>query len=119
MLRLRRRSDFLRAKRGHSYATPGLVLQVLSHPLPTPARFGLIASRKVGNAPARNRARRRLRALAKAFLPRWGKDKSWNDSRDYVLIARSQTATLPWATLQQNLKTCLERLAQQNKTKQV
>jgi ribonuclease P protein component len=47
-----------------------------------PSRFGLTASRKVGNAPARNRARRRLREMVRAFGP-------LPDGFDVVLIAKT------------------------------
>ncbi len=52
-----------------------------------PIRYGLTASRKVGNAVTRNRARRRLRVLAHDILPRHAAP-----GYDYVLIARAATA---------------------------
>lgn len=107
---LRQRSDFLRvARTGRKWAMPGLVLQVA----PTPddgdgddvARFGLTASRKVGNAVRRNRARRRLRALARLVLVAHAVP-----GHDYVLIARHTTPERPFDALIGDLKAALSRL---------
>ena len=49
-------------------------------------RVGFTASRKVGNAVVRNRAKRRLRAAAAEILARDGRSGT-----DYVLIARAGT----------------------------
>jgi ribonuclease P protein component len=57
-------------------------------------RVGLTVSRKVGNAVVRNRARRRLRAVANEVLPRLAAP-----GLDYVLIGRAQTPHRAYATL--------------------
>ena len=58
-------------------------------------RVGFTCSKKVGNAVARNRAKRRLRAAARAVLPAHGRP-GW----DYVLIGRPEaTAARPFASL--------------------
>jgi len=67
-----------------------------------PIRFGLTASKKVGNAPTRNRARRRLREAARQLLPRLGMA-----GVDYVLIARTATAEAEWARLLDDLGSAL------------
>lgn len=113
--RLKRRREFLEvAGQGRKWATPGLVLQALQRPAerrdelpdaPSALRYGLTASRKVGGAVARNRARRRLRALAEQWLPRAGQPGT-----DYVLIARSSTVERPFAELEQDLRTALEKI---------
>jgi len=59
---------------------------------------GFTASRKVGGAVERNRAKRRLRAVAAAVLPLLGRDK-----HDYVLIAKSATLTRPFPALTEDL----------------
>lgn len=62
-------------------------------------RVGYTASKKVGNAVTRNRAKRRLRALARDLLPKLGQDGC-----DYVLIARAGTTTTrDYAALQSDL----------------
>ena len=57
-------------------------------------RLGLTASRKVGNAVQRNRARRRLRALARTELSARARP-----GVDYVMIARRATAEIGWDDL--------------------
>lgn len=97
--RLKRRPEFLRVAAARtSAARPGLVLQAMRRSEPDgsgrPVRFGLTVSRKVGNAVARNRARRRLRAAAELTLPRHGEA-----GVDYVLIGRRGTLHRPFASL--------------------
>ena len=87
---------------------PGFVLQA-RHRAPDEAsgiRVGYTCSRKVGNAVARNRAKRRLRALAAAMIPGHGRD-GW----DYVLIGRAgATASRRFAVMQDELATALARV---------
>lgn len=66
---------------------------------------GFTASRKVGNAVARNRAKRRLREAARQLLPRYGLA-----GVDYVLVARQSTPEANWAALLDDLKSALIRL---------
>jgi ribonuclease P protein component len=106
--RLKQRREFLTvAGQGRKWATPGLVLQALHRPEAQQGlRYGLTASRKVGGAVVRNRARRRLRALAERLLPAAGRLDT-----DYVLIARAATVARPAEALEQDLRTALERVA--------
>jgi ribonuclease P protein component len=67
---------------------------------------GFTASRKVGGAVVRNRAKRRLREAARLTLPALGRSGC-----DYVLIARGGVATRPWPRLLDDLKSALIRLA--------
>jgi ribonuclease P protein component len=68
-------------------------------------RVGFTASRKVGNAVVRNRAKRRLRAAAARILSHEGRPGT-----DYVLIARGTTAERPFAALLVDLDTALRRV---------
>lgn len=107
LLRLRQRRQFLAvAATRVSCAASGLVLQVrrLSDPAETPA-IGYTASKKVGNAVARNRAKRRLRALAAEMMP------TALRGHHYVLIARTATVTRPFEALRRDLAYCLRRLS--------
>jgi ribonuclease P protein component len=67
--RLKRRREFLAvAGSGERAVAPGLILQAGRPTDGNQLRVGFTASRKVGNAVARNRARRRLRAASEAVL---------------------------------------------------
>jgi ribonuclease P protein component len=114
--RLKRRSDFLRvAATRRRAAMPGLVLQIAETPAdatagqpPTgheTARIGYTASRKVGGAVQRNRARRRLRAAVGRVMPAHAASQ-----RDYVVIARKGTLDRPFERLVGDLEAALKRL---------
>jgi ribonuclease P protein component len=96
--RIKRRADFLRAQKFRRQFTPGLTLEACPSPGdaagPRQCRLGVTASRKVGSAVKRNRAKRRLRAAAAALLPLLGRE-----GHDYVLIAKGATLTRPYAAL--------------------
>jgi len=111
--RLKRRADFLRvAAARRRWTAPGLVLQVCPQPAPTgpegeiaeAIRVGFTSSRKVGNAVKRNRARRRLKAVAAELIP--GRAKP---GLDLVLIARTATVDCPFDDLRRDLLQGLER----------
>lgn len=116
--RLKRRPDFLKvAAAREKSVTPGLILQARRRPKAGPPaagkpdedeveiRVGFTVSRKVGNAVERNRARRRLRAVAQDILPDHGRTGT-----DYVLIGRRGTLERPYAALSEDLRKALRRL---------
>lgn len=72
-------------------------------------RVGYTASKKVGNAVMRNRAKRRLREVVRHVLGDKGQE-----GHDYVLIARSATVALPFDQLIRDFSWCLKRLKRQN-----
>lgn len=113
--RLKRRAEFLRvAAARRKWATPGLVLQAAETEDARAAaggfRVGFTASRKVGSAVARNRARRRLRAAVAATLP-----KRAARGLDYVVIARRGTLTRPFDALTGDLETAIARVSRRGK----
>lgn len=87
---LRNRPDFLRAASSLRQATGGFLVQARDRRDQTDAvRVGFTASKKIGNAVARNRAKRRLREIARAVLPTMGRP-GW----DYVLVAKPGVTTV-------------------------
>ncbi|HEV2300473.1 MAG TPA: ribonuclease P protein component [Stellaceae bacterium] len=110
LARLKIRADFLRvAATRERAAMPGLLLQAAPRTTgaagDTAVRVGFTASRKVGNAVVRNRAKRRLRAVAGEVLPREGRAGT-----DYVLVARAGTAERPYRALVEDLQKALRRV---------
>ncbi|MBX3445982.1 MAG: ribonuclease P protein component [Parvibaculum sp.] len=103
--RLRKRSDFLAAARGRKRAERGLVLQANFRHDENPPRLGFTVTRKVGNAVARNRVKRRLRAAAAEVLSLAAKD-----GYDYVLIGRQETLTRRWPDLLSDLTIALRKV---------
>ncbi|HEV2189575.1 MAG TPA: ribonuclease P protein component [Stellaceae bacterium] len=109
LIRLKTRADFLRvAGTRRRAARPGLILQAAPQPDDAGARprVGFTASRRVGNAVARNRAKRRLRAAASSVLSAQGRDGT-----DYVLIARAGTGARPYAELLADLEGALRQVS--------
>jgi ribonuclease P protein component len=102
MDRLKDRADFLRAQRGVRRVTPGLTLEICKCPSSKTVRVGFTASSKIGGAVVRNRAKRRLRAVAAELLPLSGLPGT-----DYVLIARRDTVTRPFESLKADLAQAL------------
>ena len=82
---LKSRADFLAAARAKRATTAGFVLQARRRAATGPVRVGFTCSKKVGGAVARNRAKRRLREIARLTLPEAGLP-GW----DYVLIGRRE-----------------------------
>ncbi|MBW4709865.1 ribonuclease P protein component [Roseobacter sp. YSTF-M11] len=105
---IRKRADFQRASRALRVAMPGFILQMRKRKSDEAEgiRVGFTCSKKVGNAVARNRAKRRLRAAARQVLPQQGKD-----GMDYVLIGRREaTAALPFDQLCADLSSAVAKL---------
>jgi ribonuclease P protein component len=100
--RLRKRADFLAAARHLRRVAGAITLEMAPTPekarRPHTLRLGFTASKKIGNAVARNRAKRRLRAAAYTLLPLSGRD-----GHDYVLIARQGILVRDFAALKHDI----------------
>jgi ribonuclease P protein component len=110
VVRLKRRPEFLAtAASGKRWVTPAFILQSAPRPdSPSSAAevgLGFTASRRIGNAVARNRAKRRLREASRLLLP-----DAAAPANDYVLVARSAVLTCPFQTLLDDLATAFERV---------
>jgi ribonuclease P protein component len=104
---MRKRADFLKAASARRQGTNGFLLQARDRADGTGmVRVGFTASKKIGNAVLRNRAKRRLRALAREGLPALARP-GW----DYVLVARPEaTVTRPYADLRADLAQALRSI---------
>jgi len=104
--RLKRRAEFLTvAASRRKHVAPGLILQAAPCAGAVVPRVGFTASKKVGFAVARNRARRRLRAAAERVIGRHGAP-----GHDFVLIARTATLTRPFDALLGDLEAALKQV---------
>ena len=104
--RITQRKDFLRLAKAQRVHSTSFVLQSRNRKDNAPMRVGFTCSKKVGNAVARNRAKRRLREIARLILPISGQP-----GHDYVLIGRANvTATTDFATMQTELAQSLQKL---------
>lgn len=105
--RLKSRPQFLAAAKGMSEARGAVVIQRLIRVDADPCiRIGFTATRKVGGAVVRNRAKRRLREAARQLISIHGVAGS-----DYVFVARMGTAGRNWDRLLDDVKSALTRLA--------
>ena len=105
MLRLTRRQDFVAAAKGISWGTPGFLLQARKRDDASPPRLGFTCTKKLGNAVARNRIKRRLKEAARLSFAAVAQA-----SYDYVLIGRSAAQTRGFEILQQDLISAIARL---------
>ena len=119
--RLKKRSEFLAvAAANRRWTTPGLVLQAKpaisavdktdtpdaeQAPGVVALRVGFTATKKIGNAVKRNRARRRLRAAVDDVLRGSGASGA-----DLVVVARQGTIGRPYGELKNDLKAALKKL---------
>lgn len=106
-LTLAHRADFLRAAAARRQGTAGFLLQARARGDDSAVvRVGFTASKKIGNAVLRNRAKRRLRALVRAVMPPLAQP-GW----DYVLVARpAATVSRPFADLVADLTAALRTI---------
>ena len=105
MQRLRQRAEFLAAAKGERAQGPAFVLQARHRGDEAAPRFGFTVSRKVGTAVERNRVRRRLRDMV-----RRAKTQRLKPGHDYVLVARRNVLTRPFAALIEDFDGALRRL---------
>lgn len=82
---------------------PAFTLQALRTPgrADLPPRIGFTVTKKVGTAVVRNRIKRRLRALADQMAG------AFASGTDYVVVARAEARTAPFAALGQSLQSAV------------
>lgn len=116
--RLKTRAEFLHVKGGARYVAPSLILQArrrvadegADHHV---ARFGFTATKSLGSAVTRNRARRRLKEAVRLAGP-----AAAVEGYDYVLIARSGTVQRRFTELIKDLERALAKVHEPSPAKQ-
>ena len=106
LARMTDRKDFLRMSQGRRVHSKSFVIQSRNRAEDLAVRVGFTCSKKVGNAVARNRAKRRLREIARLVLPILGLP-----GYDYVLIGRaSVTSSMDFEAMKKELVSALQKL---------
>jgi ribonuclease P protein component len=110
--RLKTRAEFLHVRDGSRFAAPSLVLQARARgetnaAPPSIARFGFTASKALGGAVQRNRARRRSKEAVRIVAPGHAVP-----GYDYVLIARSGTVQRRFTEITKDLERALTKVHQ-------
>jgi ribonuclease P protein component len=106
--RLKTRAEFLHVRGGARFTAPSLVLQARKRTDiddPDIARFGFTATKGLGGAVVRNRARRRLKEAVRQAAPDHAVE-----GYDYVLIAREGTVQRRFAELIKDLERALAKV---------
>ena len=105
--RLRKRSEFLACAQAPACARGALVVQARPRGDDQAlVRIGFTATKRIGGAVQRNRAKRRMREAARRIVPEIAAP-----GIDYVFIARGGVITRPWVRLLDDMKSALLRLA--------
>jgi ribonuclease P protein component len=112
MDRLRQRADFLAVANGARANGTAFVLQARARDDAGPVRIGFTVTKKNGNAPQRNRIRRRLRELVKRLDV-----ISMRPHHDYVLVGRRAALDRDFAAMLDDLRSALRRLDRQAPSK--
>ena len=105
MDRLRQRADFLAVANGARVSSAAFALQSRPRSDQGPIRVGFTVTKKNGNAPERNRIRRRLREVVKRLDV-----ISMRPHHDYVLVGRREALSRDFAVMLDDLNGALRRL---------
>jgi ribonuclease P protein component len=106
--RLKTRAEFIFVRGGARVVAPSFILQARARDETAHrelARFGFTATKALGGAVARNRARRRLKEAVRLLAP-----KAAAEGYDYVLIARSGTLQRRFTELTKDLERALAKV---------
>mgnify|MGYP001296455199 CR=1 FL=1 len=98
---IKKRSTFLYVRdKGRSIHSNSFVIQILEdNKLNESIAIGYTASKKLGNAVTRNKAKRRMRELARKVISKYGKINFY-----YVLIAKIPLLKMPFKDLEIELE---------------
>ena len=104
--RLKKRPDFLACAQAAHCARGAVLVQARPRDAEPLVRAGFTATKRIGGAVERNRAKRRLREAERLLLPALA-----SPGFDYVFVARGGVTTRPWPRLLDDVKSALLRLA--------
>ena len=103
--KITKRSDYLRASKSKYFRSNSFIIQFYNRVDDLEPRYGVTATKKIGNAIKRNKAKRRVRNLVKDLLPKYGKN-----GYDYVFIAKENLINEDWEVLKEESTSVLKDL---------
>jgi len=103
--KITKRSDYLRASKSKYFRSNSFIIQFYNRDDDLGTRYGVTATKKIGNAIKRNKAKRRIRNLVKDLLPKYGKN-----GYDYVFIAKENLINEDWEVLREESTSVLKDL---------
>ena len=103
--KITKRSDYLRASKSKYFRSNSFIIQFYNRADDLGPRYGVTATKKIGNAIKRNKAKRRIRNLVKDLLPKYGKN-----GYDYVFIAKENLINEDWEVLKEESISVLKDL---------
>ena len=103
--KITKRSDYLRASKSKYFRSNSFIIQFYNRVDDLEPRYGVTATKKIGNAIKRNKAKRRIRNLLKDLLPKYGKN-----GYDYVFIAKENLIDEDWEVLKEESTSVLKDL---------
>ncbi|MFL2819876.1 MAG: ribonuclease P protein component [Alphaproteobacteria bacterium] len=103
--KITKRSDYLRASKSKYFRSNSFIIQFYNRVDDLEPRYGVTATKKIGNAIKRNKAKRRIRNLVKDLLPKYGKN-----GYDYVFIAKENLIDEDWEVLKEESTSVLKDL---------
>ena len=101
--KITKRSDYLRASKSKYFRSNSFIIQFYNRADTLGPRYGVTATKKIGNAIKRNKAKRRIRNLVKDLLPKYGKN-----GYDYVFIAKENLINEDWEVLKEESTSVLK-----------
>ena len=101
--KITKRSDYLRASKSKYFRSNSFIIQFYNRADDLGPRYGVTATKKIGNAIKRNKAKRRIRNLVKDLLPKYGKN-----GYDYVFIAKENLINEDWKVLKEESTSVLK-----------
>ena len=105
---LKKRKDFIKLNKfGKKYHSINFILQKYTNLYPEEVglKFGFTATKKLGNAVIRNKAKRRMRELVYCL-----KDSFQEFGYDFVLIARKDIFSVKFENLKSELSKTLNKI---------
>ena len=103
--KITKRQDYLRASKSKYFRSNSFIIQFYNRVDDLEPRYGVTATKKIGNAIKRNKAKRRIRNLVKDLLPKYGKN-----GYDYVFIAKENLIDEDWEVLKEESTSVLKDL---------